>query len=331
MNNRRIINLENVKKQKFSLGQTVLIRESGQLGTVCRCEDRSLYWLDIGGSMECFFEEELDEDLSSYKPQGSDRQPARVDEVADPSALYVAFVPEKGAADSSGFMDVYLINESASSLEVSYVFTVRSGTVHQQKQVLSRQATQYLHRLHWDQLNDGAMIILRWERDHAVGPAEITQKLKPNRFFSKMGMVPLLQCEGYVYRFPLSRSGLSQLPVAHVVSEQKVLTAMGRKPTMKEKEIAVPEVCDLHIQALEPNWHLMSSAEILTKQLKVFQRFLDQSVACGHRRIVVIHGVGNGTLRSKVHELLKTDPRVADFEYGYLPPYGFGATVVNLH
>ncbi len=319
-----------MKKQKFSLGQTVLIRESGQLGTVCRCEERSLYWLDIGGSVECFFEEELDEDLSSYRPQGSGPT-AQEEKVTDPAALYVAFVPEKGSADASGFMDVYLINEGVSSIEVYYALTVRSGTVHQQREILSSQSARCLHRLHWDQLNDGAMIMLRWEQGNAVGNGEITQKLKPNRFFRKMGMVPLLQCAGYVYRFTLPSSGSGQPPVAQMASERKLAGKVRRMPINHRKEIAVPEVCDLHIQALEPSWHLMSSAEILNKQLKVFQRFLDQSVACGHRRIVVIHGVGNGTLRSRVHELLKTDPRVAHFEHGYMPPYGFGATIVNLH
>jgi hypothetical protein len=83
---------------------------------------------------------------------------------------------------------------------------------------------------------------------------------------------------------------------------------------------------DLHIEELIDNYAGMSNAEIVTIQLRHFQRALDEAISAHCRSLTVIHGVGNGRLKSEVRRILsESGLRYHDASYAR---YGFGATEV---
>ena len=63
------------------------------------------------------------------------------------------------------------------------------------------------------------------------------------------------------------------------------------------------------------------SAEYLTKQ------FIDDNLTLKNYKICIIHGIGAGVLKNKVHEILKNDKRVKDFKLDFFNP---GVTIVEL-
>jgi len=87
-------------------------------------------------------------------------------------------------------------------------------------------------------------------------------------------------------------------------------------------------VIDLHIEKLTDSWKHLSNFEILTIQLKNFERYYDLSVAHYQPSLTVIHGVGTGKLRDEIHAMLKLKKEVKSFVNQYTAAYGYGATEI---
>lgn len=87
-------------------------------------------------------------------------------------------------------------------------------------------------------------------------------------------------------------------------------------------------VVDLHIEKLSDDWQRLSNFEILTLQLREFEKWYDLAVAHHQPNLIVIHGVGSGKLRDEIHEILKTKKEVKTFVNQYHPRFGYGATEI---
>lgn len=83
---------------------------------------------------------------------------------------------------------------------------------------------------------------------------------------------------------------------------------------------------NLHIEELLDNYSGMSNAEIINVQLRHFQKALDKAIIGRYRKLIVIHGVGNGRLKHEVRRILDNEEmRYYDGSYA---KYGYGATEV---
>jgi Smr domain len=87
-------------------------------------------------------------------------------------------------------------------------------------------------------------------------------------------------------------------------------------------------VVDLHIEKLSDNWKHLSNFEILSMQLKEFEKFYDLAVSHYQPVLTVIHGVGTGKLRDEIHAILNTKKEVKSFINQYTASYGYGATEI---
>lgn len=87
-------------------------------------------------------------------------------------------------------------------------------------------------------------------------------------------------------------------------------------------------VIDLHIEKLTDDWRRMSNYEILSMQLKTFEKYYHLAVVHHQPSLTVIHGVGEGKLRNEIHEMLKQKREVKSFTNQYHPRYGYGATEI---
>lgn len=87
-------------------------------------------------------------------------------------------------------------------------------------------------------------------------------------------------------------------------------------------------VIDLHIEKLADDWQRLSNFEILTTQLKEFEKWYELAVAHHQPNLIIIHGVGSGKLRDEIHEILKTKKEVRTFVNQYDPRFGYGATEI---
>lgn len=86
---------------------------------------------------------------------------------------------------------------------------------------------------------------------------------------------------------------------------------------------------DLHIEALTDSHRGLSNTEIINKQMNAFKLFLNKARSKRMRKIVAIHGVGEGVLKHEVRTYLERqdDLKFYDSDYG---EYGKGATTIEL-
>ncbi len=101
----------------------------------------------------------------------------------------------------------------------------------------------------------------------------------------------------------------------------------GRPCVPVKKKKSLPEEFDLHIEELIDDHTGMTNAEIVTIQLNYFRKCLDEAIFTNKRKIIFIHGVGKGTLKSEMIKILKTYENITFYDASYAR-YGFGATEV---
>jgi hypothetical protein len=98
---------------------------------------------------------------------------------------------------------------------------------------------------------------------------------------------------------------------------------------VNRKEIPALEV-DLHAHHLSPEADRLEAFEILNLQLDTAKRQLGFALSKKIQRVVFIHGVGQGVLKTELEYLLKKysgiEVYAADFQ-----KYGWGATEVYLY
>jgi dsDNA-specific endonuclease/ATPase MutS2 len=72
----------------------------------------------------------------------------------------------------------------------------------------------------------------------------------------------------------------------------------------------------------------MTNGEIITMQLKEFERWYELAVAHRQPQLIVIHGIGSGKLRNEIHDILRLKKDVKSFVNQYHPSFGHGATEI---
>lgn len=101
-----------------------------------------------------------------------------------------------------------------------------------------------------------------------------------------------------------------------------------RKEKSQAKMFPGPLEVDLHIEELTERFTGLSNAEIITIQLNYFRKKLDEALYKKAYKIIFIHGVGNGVLKSAIREELTSHN--LHFTDGAYERYGGGATEVIL-
>jgi DNA-nicking Smr family endonuclease len=74
----------------------------------------------------------------------------------------------------------------------------------------------------------------------------------------------------------------------------------------------------------------MTNGEILQHQMMRCRAFLREAFEKRYPKVVIIHGVGEGVLKSEVHRFLDQQDHLSYHDAPYRT-YGFGATEVIIH
>jgi dsDNA-specific endonuclease/ATPase MutS2 len=101
------------------------------------------------------------------------------------------------------------------------------------------------------------------------------------------------------------------------------------KPAKKVSENVQEEV-DLHIEQLVDNPKALTPVEMLDTQMGRFTIALEGAIRNRMKRIIFIHGVGNGRLRLEIHRILDQKYPKLRYQDASFKEYGYGATMVIL-
>ena len=114
---------------------------------------------------------------------------------------------------------------------------------------------------------------------------------------------------------------------SQIISEKEVVKPNYiNKEKKNKKEIPPPEF-DLHIEKLIKSYKGMNNYDILTLQLETAKRHIEFAIRQRIPKIVFIHGVGEGVLKSDLDFLLGRYENIIFNDANY-QKYGSGATEV---
>jgi hypothetical protein len=190
----------------------------------------------------------------------------------------------------------------------------------------------YLHDISFEDLNDSPSFdvefsLLKPEKKKAEF-FETTLKLKPKQVFQKVEELkeknqPTLSYQLFE-RYP-DRQEEEKFELGSLASKGfKVYEASKARQHLEPAR----SVVDLHIEKLTDDWKHLSNFEILTQQLKEFEKWYELAIAHHQPSLIIIHGVGSGKLKDEIHDVLKTKKEVKTFINQYDPRFGYGATEI---
>lgn len=116
-----------------------------------------------------------------------------------------------------------------------------------------------------------------------------------------------------------------QLNAKRAVDLQKDQKKYSKK--RPKDKLPPPMEVDLHIENLTDHWQSMSNFEILNLQLNTAKHKIEFAFKKRIKRVILIHGIGEGVLKNEINTLLRRFEYLDFYEANFYE-YGKGATEV---
>ncbi len=255
----------------------------------------------------------------------------------DSPSCFLIFVPQDEANPVEGELKVYLINDSNNFLLFNYSHLKNKAYRSIESGKMNPNSKRYLESFSRFDLNDLPefqlqLLFFREESPKLEPPVVKNLKLNPMKFYRLASyektkyfsqQVILLSLLG-----PDMEAEISKLTEPELT--QIVLGKEERKEVVKRTVSPDLLEIDLHLHELLEDSRGLTNHEMLEVQLGRFRNELDTAIENGTRRIVFIHGIGNGTLKQELRKELTTKYKKYYFQDASFKEYGYGATMVIL-
>lgn len=254
--------------------------------------------------------------------------------------IWLVFIPHDQKWLITGLLDICLLNPTDYDVLYSYlIYQPDHRWRGADYDVLPPVSGITLATVHRDELHDWLegsvqMLFQQEMQPRLPMPVNAPFRLKParfqkednyidNAFIDDKALLVNLATIQSVGALPEALEG-SDLPV-----ESKVKTEVPKALIDKHRTAPFEAEVDLHISALQDNYSNLGNHEILKIQTDYFQRCLESALEAQYRKIIFIHGIGNGTLRNAILEQLKAYEEL-QVQNAPFRKYGYGAIeVVN--
>lgn len=256
------------------------------------------------------------------------------------SAYFLAFVPEVPTLPLSGEIKVWLVNDSGNILLYHFSLLVEGAYISEKSGRLAPYSRVPLKGFGHEDLShfpDFGIQLMPFEHKGVrFQPALArTIKVNPVRFYKETSFVENSYFEKRAMLLPVREKDLSadleklrqrDFGASEVASE----SGDSPKPKSAKKEVAEIREVDLHIGELVDSATGLSNKEMLDIQMEKFRAEMEAALREGVRRMVFIHGVGQGTLKNELRRELSNRYKKYDVQDASFREYGYGATMVIL-
>jgi hypothetical protein len=329
---------------KFSIGDKIILKQTGEEGHVSAYISKEMIEVEVKGVSFPVYIDEIDhpylkwftEKKKANKPQSQpeiastekiNQRPQRLSK-----GVYLSFLAVYRPNETEDIVDqvkVYLLNELPSDIRFSYDLRQPERSLFRHEGSLHAFGHLYLHSISWEDMT--AQPRFRWQlsnkSDNSVQTAEGVLRIRPQKLFQHIN--ELLQNNQPTFSYLLIddfKPKEKQRPEAKIMIEPKPefvnIPLRSAVTEMPKYEL------DLHIENLTEDTRGMDNADMLQLQLKTFERYLHLAIMHRQERMIVIHGLGKGVLRDRLHEILSETAEVDRYNNEYHPKYGFGATEI---
>ena len=303
-----------------------------------------------------------DSGFSTEDSVGDDSEPADKDITFQPRPLerrgadqvnfYIGFLPVDSRSLSQTEFEVYLINDS--NLYVRFLLLTQEGEQYSLRheglvlpnQKLLLDTIRHSDLPQWERLTF-QLLAYKTDKPFALkSPLNITLRVDGTKFYKLHSFATSDFFNDPALVRPLvseDRPAQSVSIAAETVEEALITPEVVRQAPERPKrqparqtdrsavmdKNAIVEV-DLHATALLDSTRGLTNVDILTVQIKAFHDTMRQYAKDKGRRIVFIHGKGEGVLRATLLKELKNHYRHCTHQDASFREYGFGATMVTV-
>lgn len=255
--------------------------------------------------------------------------------------VYFAFVPLDQKNPVNGDFETYIINDSDFFLHYlillkrkdSYVY-FSSGDLEDNMKIFIKT----IDKENLSELKHFRFQFMFYQKGffHPIPPLELTINLQPQKFFKSSTFKENDFFDEHAYIVEIKKeevfarklSSLTDEQINHVIKEKEGAERKGVSPKNPGKNPEIEEV-DLHIEELVDNPKDLSNKEMLDIQMDRFRTSLEGALKNPKiKRMVFIHGVGNGRLRYELRKHLDRYYSNLDYQDASFKEYGYGATLV---
>lgn len=337
---------------KYQVGDEIIVLHSNEEGKVIEIISDKMVMIEVRGVRFPAYMDQIDFPyfyrFTKKKIVEETKKPVKVfidnipKEKPKPNAIAVAdgvwlvFIPKFNFDEFDDeyveTLKIYLVNKTSVGYQFIYNSLLNGRNNFQLQNEVLPFHDFYLHDLPFENVNDSPSFdfdfkLLKDDKQKAEHFEHIL-KLKPKQVFKQIENLKQNNEPTFGYKL------FDEYP-NRVFEEHFDLGKLANKgfkiydaSRVKENAESPPSVVDLHIEKLSNNYKHLSNLEILTLQLKEFEKWYGLAVLHRQNSLIVIHGVGKGKLKEEIHMLLKSRSEVKHFINQYHTQFGYGATEI---
>ena len=254
----------------------------------------------------------------------------------DELQILFALVPEVPANPPTGNISMYLVNNCNDTLlyrfaqKTKYNYdTTAAGSV-------SPNSKMYLGLIKPDMIADLPVYsfqLLNFRKRSKQLSALIQKEviISAVKFYKPKAFVQTKLFKEPVMLFQLNENPL-KAELEKLTGQDFRQATASKEPKKEEPTLTLsnPELVeiDLHIQELLDNIANLTNAEMVKVQMDRFHEEMAKAIRSDVKKLVFIHGVGNGTLKNELRRELQQKYSKYNFQDASFREYGYGATMV---
>lgn len=331
---------------KYQIGDRILVLHSQEEGEVVDLINDKMVMIEVDHVRFPVYMDQIDfpyfKRFSEKKPFEPKKEKKYIDDIRKEKTVkrsqvsdgvWLSFVPvfDKDIFDDDVVesFKLYLINQTNEGYSFVYRLKFSGKSDFELKNQVFSFSDFYLHDVLFEDLNDAPKIefefSLLYPAKGKVEYFETALKLKAKQLFQRIEAMKMKNEPTFAYKlFETYPDKIDEIIPDYNQSHGLVYDASKSKQYLEPARSMI----DLHIEKLTDSWKHMSNFEILTMQLKYFEKYYYLAVAHHLPQLIVVHGIGTGKLKEEIHEILKSKKEVKSFVNQYHSSYGYGATEI---
>jgi hypothetical protein len=259
---------------------------------------------------------------------------------SDDYELLIAFVPDNQAKPTECSLDLYFINDSSFYCTYIISYRTKAGKLnllgHSTVEPETKEYVCTVDKADFSsKLNLNIVSFLYKHQEYKYYPPEqVNMDVNPVKLYRNTSFAENDFFDEKAYILKIAANSIPDLAIE--IDPQELEKAIKQKDTVKPTAEPVPkkpdiEEIDLHIEELLDDIRGLDNGQILEIQKARFVTALEAGFAAKTRKMVFIHGVGNGRLKHEIRRLLDTQyVGLVRYYDASFQEYGFGATMVIL-
>ncbi len=337
---------------KYQVGDEILVLHSNEEGRVVEIMNDKMVMIEVRGVKFPAYMDQIDfpyfqrftkkKIVPEKKPENKvyvdqvPKEKPKPNEIKVADGVWLSFIPKFALDDFNDevveLLKIHLVNRTPVAYKFNYIQQFLGRDNFELVNEVAAFHDFYLHDISFESVNDSPSFSFDFSLqnpDKKKAPNfETSLKLKPKQVFQKIEEMkennePTISYQLFTDYPQKAEDNFLELG-SLAAKGFKVYDASKIRQNLEPAR----SVVDLHIEKLADNWEKRSNLEILSIQLREFEKWLDLSIAHRQASLIVIHGVGEGKLRDEVHDILKTKREVKNFINQYDPRFGYGATEI---